>query len=109
MNEIANYIYINQYTSNHHQHSDSVTRQVHTMITLTECKFGIELMHNYIVYMMTHLQHCLAMYGINFNLALHPLDSVQDMYTTVSISCRSFSYVYVCSVYLFNHNDLNNG
>ena len=58
MNEKANYTYINQCTSNHYQHSESITRQAHTMITLTESKFVIELMRNYC--MMTHLQHCLA-------------------------------------------------
>ena len=66
MDVIANYI--NQYSiaSNHHQHSDSITRQVHTMITV-QVKVVIELMLNYC--MMTHLQHYLFM---ALTLALHP-------------------------------------
>ena len=60
MPAIANYI--NQYTSNHHKHSESITRQVQTVIIV------IEPMLNY--FMMTDLQHYLFM---ALTLALHAL------------------------------------
>ena len=90
MNEIANYI--NQYTSNHHQHSDSITRyDGHSVnLSLSLCLT--------VYCRMTHLQYYLFVALILALHALHALkygDSVQDIYTQQHLSllqiCRSFS------------------